>query len=104
MLRVNSVQSCRSRTQCAVCAACVSDCTRCIRFTTEVAGVTTMGATGRGQIMEIGTYVDKLLDTELSGNVIDLWSVQSTCIGPPSLLMAVSTLTSCVLVSSVVFP
>jgi len=50
-------------------------CTRCIRFTTEVAGVSTMGATGRGNVMEIGTYVDKLLDTELSGNVIDLCPV-----------------------------
>jgi len=50
-------------------------CTRCIRFTTEVAGVTDMGATGRGNSMEIGTYVSKVLDTELSGNVIDLCPV-----------------------------
>jgi len=50
-------------------------CTRCIRFSTEVAGVNTLGTTGRGNAMEIGTYVDKLLDTELSGNVIDLCPV-----------------------------
>lgn len=50
-------------------------CTRCIRFTTEIAGVNDMGATGRGNAMEIGTYVDKILDTELSGNVVDLCPV-----------------------------
>jgi NADH-quinone oxidoreductase chain G len=50
-------------------------CTRCIRFSTEVAGVTDLGATGRGNNMEIGTYVDKVLDSELSGNVIDLCPV-----------------------------
>jgi len=50
-------------------------CTRCIRFSTEVAGVTDLGATGRGNVMEIGTYVDKMLDSELSGNVIDLCPV-----------------------------
>jgi len=50
-------------------------CTRCIRFTTEVAGVNDMGATGRGNSMEIGTYVEKILDTELSGNVVDLCPV-----------------------------
>lgn len=50
-------------------------CTRCIRFTREVAGIFDMGATGRGNGMEIGTYVSKILDTELSGNVIDLCPV-----------------------------
>eukprot|EP00462_Mataza_sp_D1_P000594 CAMPEP_0175092450 /NCGR_PEP_ID=MMETSP0086_2-20121207/2470_1 /TAXON_ID=136419 /ORGANISM="Unknown Unknown, Strain D1" /LENGTH=637 /DNA_ID=CAMNT_0016365315 /DNA_START=237 /DNA_END=2152 /DNA_ORIENTATION=- len=50
-------------------------CTRCVRFTTEVAGVTDMGTTGRGNGMEIGTYVSKVLDTEMSGNVIDLCPV-----------------------------
>ena len=49
--------------------------TRCIRFSTEVAGVSTLGTTGRGQQMEIGTYVDKVLDSELSGNIIDLCPV-----------------------------
>lgn len=41
--------------------------------------MSTLGATGRGQIMEIGTYVDKLLDTELSGNVIDLCQWNKPC-------------------------
>lgn len=50
-------------------------CTRCIRFSTEVAGVTDLGATGRGNHMEIGTYVTKPFDSELSGNVIDLCPV-----------------------------
>lgn len=50
-------------------------CTRCIRFSTEVAGVTDLGATGRGNHMEIGTYVTKNFDSELSGNVIDLCPV-----------------------------
>ena len=50
-------------------------CTRCVRFTSEVAGVETMGTTGRGNNMEIGMYTEKLLDTELSGNIIDLCPV-----------------------------
>lgn len=50
-------------------------CTRCIRFSTEVAGVTDLGATGRGNSMEIGTYVQQVLDSEMSGNVIDLCPV-----------------------------
>lgn len=50
-------------------------CTRCVRFTHEVAGVEVMGTTGRGQQMEIGMYTDTKLDTELSGNVIDLCPV-----------------------------
>lgn len=50
-------------------------CTRCIRFTTEVCGVSIMGATGRGNAMEIGTYTERMLDTEMSGNVIDLCPV-----------------------------
>lgn len=50
-------------------------CTRCIRFGEEVAGVSVLGATGRGNNMEIGTYVPKIFDTELSGNVIDLCPV-----------------------------
>lgn len=77
--RITSGPAFESRADLLASSFCVlpilSDCTRCIRFTTEVCGVSTLGATGRGQIMEIGTYVDKLLDTELSGNVIDLWSV-----------------------------
>ncbi|MBC8339461.1 MAG: NADH-quinone oxidoreductase subunit G [Alphaproteobacteria bacterium] len=50
-------------------------CTRCIRFATEVAGVQELGATGRGENMEVGTYVEKALTSELSGNMIDLCPV-----------------------------
>jgi len=50
-------------------------CTRCIRFLTELAGLETFGALGRGEIMEIGTYLNKYLKTELSGNLIDLCPV-----------------------------
>jgi NADH-quinone oxidoreductase subunit G len=50
-------------------------CTRCVRFATEVAGVEELGATGRGEHMEIGTYVEKALSSELSGNIIDLCPV-----------------------------
>ena len=50
-------------------------CTRCVRFATEVAGVQDLGVTGRGGMAEIGTYVSKLLSSELSGNVIDLCPV-----------------------------
>ena len=50
-------------------------CTRCVRFATEVAGVEELGATGRGEDMEIGNYVEKALTSELSGNMIDLCPV-----------------------------
>ena len=50
-------------------------CTRCVRFATEVAGLKDLGTTGRGKKTEIGTYVSKLLKTELSGNVVDLCPV-----------------------------
>ncbi|MDE2515818.1 MAG: NADH-quinone oxidoreductase subunit G [Rhodospirillales bacterium] len=50
-------------------------CTRCIRFITEVAGVPDLGATARGENMEVGTYVEKALGSELSGNIIDLCPV-----------------------------
>ncbi len=50
-------------------------CTRCIRFSTEVAGVPDLGATGRGEDMEITTYLEKAIASELSGNVIDLCPV-----------------------------
>jgi NADH-quinone oxidoreductase subunit G len=50
-------------------------CTRCIRFITEVAGVPDLGATNRGEHMEVGTYVEKALSSELSGNIIDLCPV-----------------------------
>ncbi len=50
-------------------------CTRCIRFATEVAGVEELGATGRGESMEITTYVEHALTTELAGNLVDLCPV-----------------------------
>ena len=50
-------------------------CTRCIRFATEIAGVPELGATGRGEHTEVGTYVEKTLSSELSGNIIDLCPV-----------------------------
>ena len=50
-------------------------CTRCVRFATEVAGVEELGATGRGEHMEIGTYIEQALTSELSGNMIDICPV-----------------------------
>ncbi len=50
-------------------------CTRCVRFGAEIAGLPEMGATGRGEDMEIGTYIEKSVDHELSGNIIDLCPV-----------------------------
>ncbi|CAI0395207.1 unnamed protein product [Linum tenue] len=50
-------------------------CTRCVRFATEVAGTQDLGMLGRGSGEEIGTYVEKLMTSELSGNVIDICPV-----------------------------
>ncbi|KLO06619.1 NADH-quinone oxidoreductase [Schizopora paradoxa] len=50
-------------------------CTRCVRFANEVAGVEELGTTGRGNDMQIGMYVEKTMDSELSGNIIDLCPV-----------------------------
>jgi NADH dehydrogenase (ubiquinone) Fe-S protein 1 len=50
-------------------------CTRCVRFSNEVAGVNILGVTGRGSKMEIGFYIENLMRSELSGNVIDLCPV-----------------------------
>jgi NADH-quinone oxidoreductase chain G len=50
-------------------------CTRCVRFATEIAGVEELGTTGRGIDTEIGTYVEKTFNSELSGNIIDLCPV-----------------------------
>ncbi len=50
-------------------------CTRCIRFATEVAGVPELGAIGRGENMEITTYLEKSMESEMSANVIDLCPV-----------------------------
>ena len=53
---------------------CIS-CTRCVRFTTEVAGVHKMGQTGRGEDAEITSYLGETLDSNLQGNIIDLCPV-----------------------------
>jgi NADH-quinone oxidoreductase subunit G len=50
-------------------------CTRCIRFATEVAGVPELGAIGRGEDMEITTYLEHAMTSELQGNVVDLCPV-----------------------------
>jgi NADH-quinone oxidoreductase subunit G len=50
-------------------------CTRCVRFSAEVAGVEDLGATGRGEDMEITTYLERAMTSELQGNVIDLCPV-----------------------------
>jgi NADH-quinone oxidoreductase subunit G len=50
-------------------------CTRCIRFSAEVAGVPELGATGRGEDMEITTYLEQSMTSELQGNVVDLCPV-----------------------------
>ncbi|XP_071803111.1 NADH-ubiquinone oxidoreductase 75 kDa subunit, mitochondrial-like [Asterias amurensis] len=50
-------------------------CTRCIRFASEVAGVDDLGTTGRGGDMQVGTYIEKMFMSELSGNIIDLCPV-----------------------------
>lgn len=50
-------------------------CTRCVRFGDEVAGIRELGATGRGESMQIGTYVNHSMTSEVSGNIIDLCPV-----------------------------
>lgn len=50
-------------------------CTRCVRFGKEIAGIVEMGGVGRGEHMEIDTYVEKSLSSELSGNIIDICPV-----------------------------
>ncbi|KAK2741421.1 NADH dehydrogenase (ubiquinone) 78K chain precursor, 5-prime end [Onygenales sp. PD_40] len=50
-------------------------CTRCVRFANDIAGAPELGTAGRGNEMQIGTYLEKNLDSELSGNVIDLCPV-----------------------------
>ncbi len=53
---------------------CIS-CTRCVRFTTEIAGIDQMGQTGRGEDSEIMSYLNQTLNSELQGNIIDLCPV-----------------------------
>ena len=50
-------------------------CTRCVRFGEEISGMRELGATGRGDRMEIGTFVEQSLNSELSGNIIDICPV-----------------------------
>jgi len=50
-------------------------CTRCVRFAIEISGDNSLGVLGRGNSMEIGTYIEKFFNSELSGNVIDLCPV-----------------------------
>jgi NADH-quinone oxidoreductase subunit G len=50
-------------------------CTRCVRFSTEIAGVSELGAVGRGEAMQITTYIEKAISSELSGNLIDICPV-----------------------------
>ncbi len=50
-------------------------CTRCVRFGEEIAGVTELGVIGRGEHLEIGTYVAQMVTSELSGNIIDICPV-----------------------------
>ena len=50
-------------------------CTRCVRFGQEIAGIQELGTTGRGEDMQIGTYIERSVDHELSGNIIDLCPV-----------------------------
>jgi len=51
--------------------------TRCVRFATEIAGVEELGIFGKGVSSEVGTYVDRVLSSELSGNIIDLCPVNT---------------------------
>ena len=50
-------------------------CTRCVRFLSELTGGETLGSIGRGEVMEIGTYLNKYIKTELSGNLVDICPV-----------------------------
>ncbi|MEW5728322.1 MAG: NADH-quinone oxidoreductase subunit NuoG, partial [Pseudomonadota bacterium] len=59
-------------------------CTRCIRFITEVAGTPVLGAVSRGEHMEVTTYLDSGIRSELSGNLIDLCPVGALTNGPAS--------------------
>jgi len=61
-------------------------CTRCVRFLDEVAGSTKLSVLGRGQTMEIGSYLDEILDSEVSGNLIDLCPVGALTSKPSSFM------------------
>ncbi len=57
-------------------------CTRCVRFTTEVAGVSDLGLIGRGEDAEITSYLEEALSSEMQGNVIDLCPVGALTSAP----------------------
>ncbi len=59
-------------------------CTRCVRFSTEVAGVTELGLTGRGEDVEITTYLERAMTSELQGNLVDLCPVGALTSKPQS--------------------
>ena len=61
-------------------------CTRCVRFSAEIAGNEVLGAFGRGQETEIGTYVQSFIKTELSGNLVDLCPVGALTSKPYSFI------------------
>lgn len=61
-------------------------CTKCVRFATEIAGVSDLGMFGRGYNSEIGTYVSKIFNTELSGNIIDICPVGALTSKPYSFI------------------
>ncbi len=61
-------------------------CTRCVRFMTEIAGVPELGAIGRGEDMEISTYLEQGMQSELSGNVVDLCPVGALTSKPYSFI------------------
>ena len=65
----------------AIMTRCIH-CTRCVRFSSEIAGVPELGTTGRGEHIEIGTYIEKALSSELSGNMIDLCPVGALTSAP----------------------
>ena len=50
-------------------------CTRCVRFANDIAGAVELGTSGRGNDMQIGTYIQKTINSELSGNIVDLCPV-----------------------------
>ena len=61
-------------------------CTRCVRFMTEIAGVPELGAIGRGEDMEISTYLEQGMQSELSGNIVDLCPVGALTSKPYSFI------------------
>jgi hypothetical protein len=69
------LSTCASSVSWLICDAILFSNCRCVRFATEVAGVQDLGMLGRGSGEEIGTYVEKLMTSELSGNVIDICPV-----------------------------